>query len=229
MVGGPTGVDDQLLQPSVGYDVVFGLLHGYVEAYGNGVSEGDREIRNRCRRYRAAPLLEADVTPRMAGRLAPSSPTSCPSVSCRRARIALRVGLASAGQTVKVATRPSEVAAPAVLMTSASSSTLSHRSMCSCPFLKACSRVRSMSVRCRERKPCRRSVRACRKGVAGVRQGVQAFTARSTLRQSPLQERHRPRCRQLRDHRVSRCGIRGCRQRPAPGAGACKPSLVDAV
>ena len=59
-------VDDQLLQPSVGYNVVFGLLHGYVEAYGNGVSDvtakyeivGDDA---------AAPLLEADVTPRMAG------------------------------------------------------------------------------------------------------------------------------------------------------------------
>ena len=36
MVGGPTYSRDDLLQPTVGYSVVFGSVHGYVEAYGSG-------------------------------------------------------------------------------------------------------------------------------------------------------------------------------------------------
>jgi hypothetical protein len=66
MVGGPAGVSEQLLQPTVGYNVVFGVLHGYVEAYGNGAS-GVTAKYEVVADDAAAPLLEADVTPRMAG------------------------------------------------------------------------------------------------------------------------------------------------------------------
>jgi hypothetical protein len=34
MLGGPVTIGHELLQPTVGYTVVFGALHGYVEAYG---------------------------------------------------------------------------------------------------------------------------------------------------------------------------------------------------
>ena len=36
MVGGPTDRAGELLQPTIGYSVEFGAVHGYVEAYGSG-------------------------------------------------------------------------------------------------------------------------------------------------------------------------------------------------
>ena len=35
MVGGPVNATNDRLQPTVGYRVVFGSVHGYVEAYGS--------------------------------------------------------------------------------------------------------------------------------------------------------------------------------------------------
>jgi len=122
MVGGPSGLNDQLLQPTVGYDVDFGLLHGYVEAYGNdasGVTAKYEVVADDA----APPLLEADVTPRMAGQTRAIFTHIMPIRQRPPGTYKLRVKLESAGQTVRVATRPFAVAAPAVLMSSASSST----------------------------------------------------------------------------------------------------------
>lgn len=47
MVGGPTYSGDELLQPTVGYRVVFGSVHGYVEAYGSGPGRSPRRMRSR--------------------------------------------------------------------------------------------------------------------------------------------------------------------------------------
>jgi VWFA-related protein len=123
MVGGPTALNEQLLQPTVSYDVVFGLLHGYVEAYGKGVG-------NVTAKYevvtdeKAAPILESDVTPRMAGDSRAIFTKVMPIRQLPPGKYLLRVKLDAGGETVNVSTRPFSVAAPAVLMSSASSSTI---------------------------------------------------------------------------------------------------------
>ena len=124
MVGGPVGLNEQLLQPTVGYSVVFGVLHGYVEAYGSGASglTAKYEI---VADEAASPLLQADVTPRMAGESRAIFTHLMPIRQLPPGQYTLRVRLDDAGKTVKVATRSFEVSAPAVLMTSASSSTVS--------------------------------------------------------------------------------------------------------
>jgi VWFA-related protein len=121
MVGGPAALGEQLLQPTVGYSVVFGVLHGYLEAYGNGAS-GLTATYEIVADEAASPLLEAEVTPRMAGESRAIFTHLMPIRQLPPGQYTLRVRLAAAGQTVKVATRPFEVATPAVLMTSASSS-----------------------------------------------------------------------------------------------------------
>jgi VWFA-related protein len=179
MVGGPSGLNDQLLQPTVGYDVDFGLLHGYVEAYGNGAS-------NVTAKYevvaddQASPLLQADVTPRMAGESRAIFTHIMPIRQLPPGPYKLRVSLASAGQTMKVATRPFEVAAPAVLMSSASSSTMATAMDVYLPVAEALlsRRFNASEV---SRKETVQSFRAHvpEKALAAFDKGVQAFSAGS--------------------------------------------------
>lgn len=122
MVGGPSTISEQLLQPTVGYSVVFGALHGYVEAYGNGASAVTAKYEIVADEGAPA-LLEADVAPRMAGENRAIFTHVMPVRQLPPGRYLLRVRMESAGQTVKVSSSPFEVSAPAVLMTSASSST----------------------------------------------------------------------------------------------------------
>jgi Tfp pilus assembly protein PilF len=124
MVGGPAGINEPPLQPTVGYSVVFGVLHGYVEAYGSGADRVTAKYEV-VADADAPPILEADVTPRMAGDSRAIFTHVMPIRQLPPGKYLLRVRLAStAGETVKVEMRPFEVAAPAVLMSSASSSTI---------------------------------------------------------------------------------------------------------
>ena len=51
MVGGPLEVGD-LLSPTIGYQVTFGVVHGYMEAYGAKTDGADDGVRGRDRRRR---------------------------------------------------------------------------------------------------------------------------------------------------------------------------------
>ena len=46
MVGGPLDAGE-LLTPTIGYTVTFGMLHGYVEAYGPRARGRHRRVRDR--------------------------------------------------------------------------------------------------------------------------------------------------------------------------------------
>jgi VWFA-related protein len=179
MVGGPTGLNDQLLQPTVSYDVDFGLLHGYVEAYGNGAG-------NVTAKYevvgddQSSPLFQAEVTPRMAGESRAIFTHVMPIRQLPPGTYQLRVSLASAGQTVKVATRPFAVAAPAVLMSSAASSTIAAPTDVYLPVSEALL-SRRFNVTEVSRKETVQSFRAHvpEKALAAFDKGVQAFSAGS--------------------------------------------------
>lgn len=122
MVGGPVATREEILQPTVGYRVAFGALHGYLEAYGEGA-------RNVTARYEVmsdtqeSAVLDADVTPRMAGRSRAIFTHVLPVRQLPPGRYSLRVTLSASGQAVKVVTRPFEVEPPSVLMASATSAT----------------------------------------------------------------------------------------------------------
>src|SRR5204862_3368755 len=65
MVGGPLEVGE-LLQPTIGYQVTFGTVHGYFEAYGPG--SGDVAVEYEIGTDETSPaLLNVDVEPRKAG------------------------------------------------------------------------------------------------------------------------------------------------------------------
>jgi VWFA-related protein len=178
MVGGPSGLNDQLLQPTVGYDVDFGLLHGYVEAYGNDASAVTAKYEV-VADDAAPPLLEADVTPRMAGQTRAIFTHIMPIRQLPPGNYKLRVKLESAGQTLRVATRPFAVAAPAVLMSSASSGTTTPTDV----YLPVAENMLSRSFNASEvsRKETVQSFRAHvpEKSLAAFDKGVQAFSTGS--------------------------------------------------
>ena len=179
MVGGPNALNDQLLQPTVGYDIDFGLLHGYVEAYGNDASAVTAKYEV-VADDAAPPLLEADVTPRMAGQTRAIFTHIMPIRQLPPGTYKLRVRLESAGQTVNVATRPFAVAAPAVLMSSASSSTVATPTDV---YLPVAEHMLSRSFNASEasRKETVQTFRAHvpEKSLAAFDKGVQAFSAGS--------------------------------------------------
>jgi Tfp pilus assembly protein PilF len=124
IAGGPLNAADDLLQPTVGYTVVFGVLQAYVEAYGDEASRVT--VRFELVPSDAADaLVSEDVTPHMAGggtraifskmlpvRQLPPGP------------YVLRAVMTDPGGPVRTLTRAFEVAAPAVLMTSAESGSI---------------------------------------------------------------------------------------------------------
>ena len=121
MVGGPVGTNDVPLQPTVGYSVVFGVVHGYVEAYGDDASKVSAKYEITAGDDAPA-LLETEVTPRMAGETRAIFTKVMPVRQLPPGKYTLRVTLSAADETLKVTARPFEVKAPAVLMTSAASS-----------------------------------------------------------------------------------------------------------
>jgi VWFA-related protein len=123
MVGGPASTGEELLQPTVGYSVVFGVVHGYIEAYGSGV-EALRAKYEIAADEKAPALLDVDVTPRLAGDARAIFTRVMPVRQLPPGKYVLRATLSSGADTVKVESRSFEVSTPAVLMTSASSSGL---------------------------------------------------------------------------------------------------------
>jgi Flp pilus assembly protein TadD len=120
MVGGPANIRDEPLQPTVGYSVAFGALHGYIEAYGEGAGALAARFEI-VADPNAEPILEDDVLPQIAaGGTRAIFSKMMPVRQLPPGKYLLRATLFSVESTVKVVTRPFEVAAPAVLMTSAS-------------------------------------------------------------------------------------------------------------
>jgi len=117
MVGGPVETGG-LLQPTIGYQVAYGSVHGYVEAYGNGADALTVEYEI-AKDAESPALLDVDV---------PAHPVGPERVIFSRVinvgqlppgRYVLRAIFSNSGRSVKTMTRAFEVAAPRVLMTSA--------------------------------------------------------------------------------------------------------------
>jgi VWFA-related protein len=121
MAGGPLNGADDLLQPAVGYTVVFGVIQGYVEAYGGGAPQVKATF-ELARGETDDSLVSESVTPRLAGggTRAIFSRT-LPVRQLPPGKYVLRARLTDARGPVRTLARAFEVAAPAVLMTSAES------------------------------------------------------------------------------------------------------------
>lgn len=124
MVGGPPRPNEAFIQPTIGYDVVFGLLKGYVEAYGADV----RSLRARYEivdEVQGSVLLGENVAPMLAGGgVRAIFSHMMPVRQLPPGRYDLRVTLMAEGAPVKSLQQPFEVSAPAVLMASAVSGAL---------------------------------------------------------------------------------------------------------
>jgi VWFA-related protein len=125
MAGGPADANADLQQPSVGYTIAFGTLHGYLEAYGPEAAS----LKARFELASSAsgdPLISQDVTPKTAGSSRAIFSRTLAVRQLPPGKYVLRATLTGPGGAVKSLTRDFEVASPAVLMTSAESrSTLS--------------------------------------------------------------------------------------------------------
>jgi hypothetical protein len=117
MVGGPTEVR-RLDQPTIGHTVAFGSVHGYVEAYGPGV--GSLKAKYEIATDAGSPaLLNAEAPGRTAGveRMIFSHVMLVRQLP--PGRYVFRAIVSSDEGPIKTLTRDFEVAAPAVLMTTA--------------------------------------------------------------------------------------------------------------
>jgi len=117
MVGGPIEVGE-LLTPTIGYQITFGTVHGYVEAYGTKIDGLTMEYEV-ATDAEAPALLNVDVAPRSAGDARVIFTKVLPIHQIPPGRYVLRAILSAAGRSVKTLTRGFEIAAPKVLMTSA--------------------------------------------------------------------------------------------------------------
>jgi len=117
MVGGPVTGDD-LLRPTVGYTIAFGLVQGYIEAYApsDDLPAVKFEI---ATSDDGEPLLSADVAGVPAGRERTIFSQALPVRQLPPGTYKLRAVVSSHGETVKSLSRSFEVSPPAVLMTSA--------------------------------------------------------------------------------------------------------------
>jgi VWFA-related protein len=121
MAGGPLNGAEELLQPTVGYTVVFGAVHGYVEAYGSSANNVKAKFELASSENGEA-LVSQDVEPRMVGggtRAIFSK--ALPVRQLPPGQYVIRAVLSGAQGTLRTIARTFEVAAPAVLMTSAES------------------------------------------------------------------------------------------------------------
>ncbi len=118
VVGGPASASAEPMRPTVGHDVVFGVVHGYVEAYG----EQARTLRARyevASTVDGSSLLQADVAPTMAGGARAIFTKVMPVARLPPGEYLLKATISSGGEFVAATTRAFAVGAPAVLMTSA--------------------------------------------------------------------------------------------------------------
>ena len=117
MVGGPIEVGE-LLQPTVGYQVTFGAVHGYVEAYG-AKTDGITVEYEVAKDAESPALLDVDVPPHAAGEGRMIFSKVMPVHQLPPGRYLLRAVFSEAGRSVKTLMRAFEIAPPKVLMTSA--------------------------------------------------------------------------------------------------------------
>ena len=117
MVGGPLEVGE-LLAPTIGYQVTFGSVHGYVEAYGpqSATMTMEYEIATAAD---APALVNVDVPPRPVSETRVIFTRVVPVHQLPPGRYVLRAILSSDGRSLATLTRGFEIAAPKVLMTSA--------------------------------------------------------------------------------------------------------------
>jgi len=117
MVGGPLE-SGQILTPTIGYQINFGAVHGYVEAYGSG-TEGVTMEYEVATAPDAPALLNADVP---AHQVSDSRIIFTKVVQTHQlppGRYVLRAIMSSDGKSIKTLTRGFEIAPPKVLLTSA--------------------------------------------------------------------------------------------------------------
>jgi VWFA-related protein len=117
MVGGPTD-PGELLQPTIGYQVTFGSVHGYFEAY--GTSAADVSVEYEIGTDESSPaLLNVDVPARPAGDTRAIFSRVMATHQLPPGRYLLRAVVSVKNRAIKTLTRGFEIAAPKVLMTSA--------------------------------------------------------------------------------------------------------------
>lgn len=121
MVGGPLNGAEDLLQPAVGYTVVFGTVQGYVEIFGDGAADLKATF-ELAQSESGEALLTEDVQPRTgSGGTHAVFTQVLPVRQLPPGRYYLRANVSGTRGTVQAYARAFEVAAPAVLMTSADS------------------------------------------------------------------------------------------------------------
>lgn len=117
MVGGPIDVGE-LVQPTIGYQVTFGSVHGYFEAY--GPDSADVSVEYEVGTDEASPaLLNVDVPARPAGDTRTIFSRVMQVHQLPPGKYLLRAIVSVKNRSVKTLTRGFEIAAPKVLMTSA--------------------------------------------------------------------------------------------------------------
>jgi VWFA-related protein len=117
MVGGPPEAAE-LVTPTIGYQVTFGAVQGYLEAYGSKLD--DLTMEYEIATDPSAPaLINVDVASRQAGDARMIFTRVVPVPQLPPGKYVLRAILSSAGRSIKTLTRAFEVAPPKVLMTSA--------------------------------------------------------------------------------------------------------------
>jgi VWFA-related protein len=117
MVGGPIDVGE-LLTPTIGYEVTFGTVHGYVEAYG-APADGMTMEYEIATAPNAPALLNVDVPPHPVSDTRVIFTRVVPVHQLPPGRYILRAILSSGGRSVATLTRGFEIAAPKVLMAAA--------------------------------------------------------------------------------------------------------------
>ena len=117
MVGGPIETSE-LLQPTIGYQVNFGAVHGYVEAY--GATDDGLTVEYEIAKDSDSPaLLNVDVPARSAGAGRLIFTRVMPVGQLPPGRYLLRAVFSNNGRSIQTLARPFEIAPPKVLMTSA--------------------------------------------------------------------------------------------------------------
>ena len=117
MVGGPVDVGE-LLTPTIGYQITFGSVHGYVEAYGTQTDGVTMEYEVATGPDEPA-LLNVDVPARPVGDSRVIFSRVLPIHQVPPGKYVLRAILSAGGTSVKTLTRGFEIAPPKVLLTSA--------------------------------------------------------------------------------------------------------------
>lgn len=121
MTGGPLNGAADLLQPSVGYSVVFGTVQGYVETYGDGATTAKTTF-ELASSEKGDALVSETVEPYSAGGGTRAIfSRSLPVRQLPPGQYVFRAVISGANGPLRTLSRTFEIAAPAVLMTSADS------------------------------------------------------------------------------------------------------------